>query len=322
MLRSVVVAASATVVLVSACGGPSPAPSAPSGTSAVDAAGSPAATTSVQPAKPTAGIVVATEQAGVIEIGMIDPANGSYAVENTFDVGDFAKGVNEPDIASAIGFSMVVAPDRARVMAQREVNGDWHTGWLTADGEFVDVTAATQGERTDFSGPVSSFGVGFNTKGDFAYGVNNGDAIEIWSLPNGRTTEPVLLTTVDMLTRYQFGADGNLEFALSDPCDDFSAYSWMGDWILYSDGTQIYRAPRIPAVGECGSKGQPLLPETNTARVSDPVASPDLREVAFIYTNADGSRAIYIVAADGSSKPRKIDNVQWPDSTAHLVGWV
>lgn len=65
-----------------------------------------------------------------------------------------------------------------------------------------------------------------------------------------------------------------------------------------------------------------MLPETNTALVSDPVGSPDLSEVAFIYTNADDTRSIYVVSADGSGQPRKIDTVEWPSESAHLVGWV
>ncbi len=253
---------------------------------------------------------------------MIDPADGSYAVENTFDVGDFAKGPTEPDVTSAVGFSMVVAPDRTRVMAQRKVDGDFHTGWLTAKGDFVDVTAATMGERSDFSGPVSSFGLGFNRQGNFHYGVDKGGVTEVWSLPPGQTTGQKLIANIALLTRYRFGYDGTLQFALGDTCDGFAAYSWMGDWYLHSDGTQIYRAPRTPAAGPCGVDGQPLLPRTNTARVSDPVASPDLSEVAFIYTNADATRSIYVIAADGSGQPRKIDKVKWPSQSANLVGWV
>jgi hypothetical protein len=268
------------------------------------------------------GILVASEDAGIVEIGMISPDDGSYAVENKFDTGDFAKGVNEPDVTSAIGFGMVVAPDRTRIMAQRNVNGDFHTGWLTADGAFVDVTAATLGQRNDFSGPISSFGVGFNHQGNFHYGVRKDRQTEIWSLPPGQTTGQTLVDTVELLTVYRFDADGALQFAAGDTCDGFQASSWMGDWYLYSTGTQIFRAPRVPLTGPCHAKGQPLLPGTNTASVSDPVASPDLRDVAFVYENAGSTRSIYIVSADGSGQPRKIDHVEWPGKSAHLVGWV
>ena len=322
--RSWWVFVSVVAVLIAGCGGPDResvgpvSPTAPDATSAESAG----ATTSAVPARPTSGIVVASEEDGVVEIGMIDLTDGSYAVENTFEIGDFAKGPNEPDVTTAVGFSMVVAPERDRVMAQKKVDGDFHTGWITADGDFVDVTAATMGERTDFSGPVSSFGVGFNRQGVFHYGRRTESGIEVWALPAGQTTGANLVTTVDLLTVYRFGYDGDLQFALGATCDDFAAYSWMGDWYLNSDGSQIYRGPRIPQAGPCGAEGQPLLPETNTAPVSDPVASPDLSEVAFIYTNADETRSIYVVAADGSGEPRKIDNVEWPSKEAHLVGWL
>lgn len=253
---------------------------------------------------------------------MIDPSDGSYLVENTFDVGDFAKGPNEPTVTDAIGFSMVVSPDRTRVMAQQKVNGDFHSGWITADGEFVDITDATLGQRSDFSGPVSTFGVGFNRQGNYHYGVRNGDVTELWSLPSDQTTGQTKIAEIGLLTRYRFDYEGAFQFALGTSCDDFSATSWAGDSYLYSDGTQIYRAARtVPDAEECADP-QPLLPETNSAKVSDPVASPDLSEIAFVYTNQDSSRSIYVIAADGSGTPRKIDTVEWPSESARLVGWV
>lgn len=313
-------------VIITSCSGPPPEPAASQlRTTTVPAAGTqPEAggTTTASQAKPKHGIVVASEDDGTIEIGMIDPTDGSYSTENNFNVGDFAKGPNEPDVTTAVGFSMVVAPDRTRVMAQRKVNGDFHTGWITAAGDFVDVTAPNLGQRSDFSGAISSFGVGFDRQGNFHYGVDKGDSTEIWSLPAGQTTSPTLVATVGLLTVYRFDADGALQFALDDTCDGFAAYSWMGDWYLSTDGTQIYRGPRIPAVGPCGGEGSPLLPETNTATVADPVASPDLSEVAIIYTNSDTTKSIYIISADGSGEPRKINTVQWPSEQAHLVGWV
>jgi hypothetical protein len=322
MSRYLTLLFSGVVLLVASCGGSAPAPSSASHNAAESPNNSSEVTTSAAPSKPTHGILVATEDAGIVEIGMINPDDGAYAVENSFETGDFAKGPNEPDVTSAIGFSMVVAPDRTKIMAQRAINGDYHTGWINADGTFVDVTAATLGQRNDFSGPISSFGVGFNRQGNFHYGVTKDGQTEIWSLPPGQTTGQKLLDTVDLLTVYRFDADGVLQFALQDTCDDFRASSWMGDWYLYSSGTQIFRAPRVPQAGPCHVEGQPLLPDTNTASVSDPVASPDLRHVAFVYENSDSTRSIYIVSADGSSQPRKIDHVQWPSNSTHLVGWV
>lgn len=317
-----VFAAAVLLMLVTACGG-SPAPVA-SPTSAIQPTSTTTASATAEPeqAKPTHGLIVVSEDAGIVEIGMIDPSNGSYAVENRFNIGDFARGVNEPGFSSAVEFGMRVSPDRTRAMAQREVNGDSHTGWVTADGQFVDVTAATRGERNDFGGPINSSGVGFNNKGDFFYAVRNGDMTEVWSLPAGQTTGQTLVRSLDMLTTYRLGADGNFELAFDDTCDDFDAYSWMGDWYLKSDGSQIYRAARTPTVGTCGEDGQPLLPATNTAAVSDPVANPDLSEVAFVYENPDSTRSIYVVSPDGGSQPRKIENIEWPSESATLVGWV
>ena len=323
MRRCLALLLSGVVMLVVSCGG-SATPKLPS--ESRDAAGSltqsTANATSAAPSVPTHGIVVATEDAGIVEVGVINPDDGSYAVENKFEIGDFAKGPNEPDVTSAIGFSMVLAPDRTRIMAQRKVDGDFHTGWITANGDFVDVTAATLGQRSDFSGPISSFGVGFNSQGSFFYGVRKDGGTEIWSLPPGQTTGQTLVDTVDLLTTYRFGADGDLQFALQETCDDFRASSWMGTWYLYSSGTQIFRAPRVPQAGPCHVDGQPLLPSTNSAPVFDPVASPDLSKVAFTYQNPDSTRAIYIVAADGSGQPQKLSHVQLPSDSTHLVGWI
>lgn len=295
--------------------------SSSSTTAGAESTTSTSATAEQKQAKPTHGLIVVSEDGGIVEVGMIDPSNGSYAVENHFDIGDFARGVNEAGFSTAVQFGMRISPDRTRAMAQREVNGDSHVGWVTADGQFVDVTAATVGERSDFSGPVSSSGVGFNNKGDFFYAIRKGDMTEVWSLPAGQTTGQTLVRSLDLLTTYRLGADGTFELAFDDTCDDFSAYSWMGDSYLKSDGTQIYRAPRAPSAGPCGKDGQPLLPTTNTADVSDPVASPDLTEVAFVYENADSTRSIYVVPADGGGQPRKIENIDWPSASATLVGW-
>jgi len=316
------VATAALLLLLTACGGATThVTSSTAAVAGAESATTPSTTAEQKQAKPTHGLIVVSEDAGIAEVGMIDPSNGSYAVENRFNIGDFARGVNEAGFGSAVEFGMRVSPDRARAMAQREVNGDSHVGWVTADGQFVDVTAATLGERSDFSGPVSSSGVGFNNRGDFFYAVRKGDLTEVWSLPAGQTTGQTLVRSLDMLTTYRLGADGNFELAFDDTCDDFSAYSWMGDWYLKSGGAQIYRAPRTPAAGACALDGQPLLPATNTAAVSDPVPSPDLSEVAFIYENGDSTRSIYVIAADGGGQPRKIENIEWPSESTTLVGW-
>lgn len=281
-----------------------------------------ASPTSAAPTKPTRGIVVATEDAGVVEIGMIDPADGSYKVENTFEIGDFAKGVNEPSTDSALEFHKLVSPDRNRIMAHRNVNGDFHTGWITADGEFVDVTAATMGQRTDFSGPISSTGLGFDGKGSFYYKVEKDGATEVWALPPGATSGQKLVLTTDLLTRYLFDYDGTLQFNPEDSCANITAYSWLGDSYLHSDGQQIYLTPRnSDSLGGCGSGGRPLLPTTNTASVAEPVASPEGNQVAFTYENGGSGRAIYIVDINGKASPRKLDKVEWPGPSTHLVDW-
>lgn len=281
-----------------------------------------ASPTSAAPAKPTHGIVVATEDAGVVEVGMIDPADGSYKVENTFEIGDFAKGPNEPSTDTALEFHKLVSPDRGRIMAQRNVNGDFHTGWITADGNFVDVTAATMGQRTDFSGPISSTGLGFDGKGNFYYKVVKDGATEVWALPAGATSGQKLVLTTDLLTRYLFDYDGTMQFNPEDSCANITAYSWLGDSYLHSDGRQIYLTPRnSESLGNCDAGERPLLPTTNTASVADPVASPDGSQVAFIYENGDSGRAIYIVDVNGKAEPRKIDHVEWPGPSTHLVDW-
>jgi len=258
-----------------------------------------------------------------MEIGMINPADGSYTVENTFNIGDFARGPNEPSADSALEFHKLLSPDRTRIMAQRKVNGDFHTGWITADGQFVDVTAATMGQRTDFSGPVSSSGLGFDGKGSFYYSVHKDGVTEVWALPPGATTGQTLILTTDLLTRYLFDYDGTLQFTPADSCAMITAYSWLGDSYLHSDGKQIYLAPRMSeSIGGCGSGGRPLLPAANTALVSDPVASPDGKQVAFIYEDSNLSRAIYIIDVDDAGGFRKLDNIDWPDESANLVDWV
>lgn len=281
-----------------------------------------ASPTSAAPAKPTHGIVVATEDTGVVEVGMIDPVDGSYEVENTFEIGDFAKGPNEPSTDTALEFHKLVSPDRSRIMAQRNVNGDFHTGWITADGKFIDVTAATMGQRTDFSGPISTAGLGFDGKGNFYYKVQKDGATEVWALPPGATSGQKLVLTTDLLTRYLFDYDGTLQFNPEDSCANITAYSWLGDSYLHSDGRQIYLTPRnSESLGNCDAGERPLLPTTNTASVADPVASPDGSQVAFIYENGGSGPAIYIVDIDGKAAPRKLDRVEWPGPSTHLVDW-
>jgi hypothetical protein len=63
----------------------------------------------------------------------------------------------------------MVSPDRKRIAVQGTVDGDRHAGWVDATENFIDVTAALYGKRSDFSGLTESTPLGFDGQGKFYY---------------------------------------------------------------------------------------------------------------------------------------------------------
>ncbi|MGW5455729.1 hypothetical protein [Nocardia sp. NPDC003979] len=60
-----------------------------------------------------------------------------------------------------------------------------------------------------------------------------------------------------------------------------------------------------------------LLPKTNTAKVFNPVTSPNGRRVAFMYRNTDNSFSLYTVGVDGGT-PEKLAAMP---GQGVLIGW-
>ncbi|MBF6311844.1 MULTISPECIES: hypothetical protein [Nocardia] len=285
--------------------------------------GTPLATSTSAVSVPTHGLLfaqyISNPNALVIEI--VDPSTGQRSPVARFPGATLLGGLHQPGLDSELEFRMLVSPDLTRVLANRKINGDLHAGWLDRDGNFTDVTAGVQGSKNDFSGPVTGIGHGFDGQGRFHYSHRLGEETKILMLEPGEASGGRVVYTVGstgLIPRPLFTADGELSFTSDDACAAVDAQTWVGRNYAYAEGAQVVRstAAEPRPIGFCGEMLK-LLPKTNTAKVFNPVTSPDGRRVAFMYRNADNSFSLYTVGVDGGT-PEKLAAMP---AQGVLVGW-
>ncbi|MFC4128110.1 hypothetical protein [Nocardia rhizosphaerae] len=275
------------------------------------------------PQPPAHGLIFAqyaqNPQALVIEI--VDPSTGNRGTLARFPGATLLGGLHQPGLDSELGFRTLVSPDLTKVLVNRKIDGDLHAGWLDRAGAFTDVTAAVQGPKTDFSGPITGNGYGFDGRGRFYYSHQIGEQTQILAFEAGAVRDGTVVHTVGgtgLIPRPLLTASGDLDFDVADGCSVISAQTWAGERYVFAKGSQLSRSTENSsrAIGSCGG-WLDLLPATNRAKVLNPVASPDGSRIAFMYRNTDGNFSLYTVGIDGGT-PEKLAVAPGQGT---LVGW-
>jgi hypothetical protein len=232
--------------------------------------------------------------------GFLDPSSGKYSEVASFHYVNMALAIGEP----------AVSPDFTKVA----VLNQGKIGWVDTSGKFTDVTPTV--DPGAFGGnPPSYEVVGFDEAGSFYYIKTTSQGMETYKLPAGSTTNAQKISS-GMLVNYtgSLGYDGSMHIGCS-------AVNWLGpNNSVSANGTQINKQAITGsdeqgcATSAYGTMPTPLLPKTNTATVTDAVGNHDGTKVAFKYYGRDtggasqqGNASLYIVAADGSGEPTKVN---------------
>lgn len=138
------------------------------------------------------GLIIMTAtaplNAGTCEVISFNPESGETEVLSNFSFKNNSNVSYLWSDSAAGGYYQF--DDTYTRMATRKflsASGDEHAGWLTADGEFFDVTEAVGGARqSDFADSVHYSSMGFTDNGFFVFQVTNPNdrsAIDYYSVP-------------------------------------------------------------------------------------------------------------------------------------------
>lgn len=245
---------------------------------------------------PTSGILTLLNT-GKRTYGFIDPSSGEYSEVVSFD----SNGATVID--SAVG----VSPDLTKLAATKSADGQQSAGWIDSSGNFTQ--ASPKVETGTFGGSPPSFdAIGFDDAGNFYYATHTGTAnSEAYKLAPGSTTNPQKVSSMLYSSMGVLNYDGSMAVG----CE--VSINWLGpNNSVTSGGTQIYKETTGRDAQGCPTQtgNTPLLPKTNNVSVSNAVGNHDGTKVAFLYSGSTGSSSdagLYIVDADGSSQPTKVN---------------
>lgn len=278
----------------------SPTPATPSSTSS-SAPGAATTTSETSVPRATSGILALFAESSKWTYGYIDPSSGQFSEAASFKTVGVQVTSYDPLAAS---------PDLTKLAVTKDVDGHRGVGWIDTDGQFTNVTPHVDPGPFGGNGP-SYTPIGFDGAGNFFYQQNEQGLPNplIFELSAGSTTNPR-----DVSSQVpHWGSDGLEAFRNFDGTMRFGCrggFSWLGPnakVMVMAPGTQIDRTevtpdPRTGCPDMSSGGGVPLLPATNEERVTNAVGSPDGTQVVF-----QMGTSLYIVGADGSSQPTKLE---------------
>jgi len=268
------------------------------------------------------GLLLQSLSGNAINISTIDPSTGAVVEVASFVFPDNVKGSGSSKAR--------LAPDLTRFAALKTLDGFTHAGWLDLNGNFTDVNAGAP-EPDEFGGRPDSFSpLGFDGDGNFFFAErasgsiaeNHGDSgYRVFKLPKGQSTmEAAELFTADSALSpgtWDLDAAGNFQ-RYGTQCLGFGGEWLNGQEFVFANGTQIYKKNAAEDDTRCEQAvGVPLLPQTNTSEVSNPIVSPDGSQVAFVRQGAE----LWTVSSSGAERPSRVATDFQMGRQQELIGW-
>jgi hypothetical protein len=255
----------------------------------------------------TSGILALTNAGAKKTYGFIDPNSGQYSEVASFNI---PSGINPTPFGDAI----LASPDFTKYAFTKSVNTEPGStaGWIDAAGNFTAVSPTVTPGAFGGSPPLFT-AIGFDGAGNFYY---KSESAEVYKLAAGSTTDAQKITLAYPNAANQAGAflnyDGTMQFGCTSPVK-----SWLGPNAIVSEVGSVGVSNQIvkwivtgrDKIG-CPTDAKDttnLLPATNTVSVADAVGNRDGTQVAFKYANKDNTSSLYIIAADGTSQPKKVN---------------
>lgn len=188
--------------------------------------------------------------------------------------------------------------------------GEEHAGWLTADGEFFDVTEAIGWDRqSDFDDPVRSISMGFTDSDLFIFSMEDPDDYT----KTAYYSVPISDVTVDSVQECRVSACS--EYIVENYSEYYTKLLWeYGKPTSWVDGTHCILTPKR------GLPGNPIasvILDTESGAFTEYIPgdsrnnwnghiSPDGTRIAFTSVPKNGSEKpdIFIVSIDGGNPTR------------------
>jgi hypothetical protein len=240
--------------------------------------------------------------------GFLDPSSGKYAEVASFNIAKYA---GDSTIKGDVG----VSPDftKLAVVGRSDGKSDNSAGWIDTSGNYTSVSPKV--DPGAFGGNPPTFkSVGFDGTGNFYYIKWDSKGMEAYKLAAGSTTNAQKISSELPNLGGALDYDGSMHLGCS-------AVNWLGpNSSVTANGTQITtqaitgRNQQGCPDSAYGTMPKSLLPKDNTATVTNAVGNHDGTKIAFKYygrdsggTSQQDNANLYIVAADGSGQPTKVN---------------
>jgi hypothetical protein len=278
------------------------------------------------------------------ELTLIDPVTGATTPWRTFDAA--SAGIDHIELPSfpqtlevtgLLGQSLtrnVFSPDYSRMAATtaNDADGSEHVGWLTSDGEFVDVTAAVHAGQSDFADAPQDTGPSFGNDGLFYWYDKNESKFKRID-PSSLEPSAAEVISKDKVCR-AFGLrnlddkEGRYVYS-SVYVSDRGLYATMStgvfaDWI---DGERYLVEDYTIGVGKATASPtadappvKDVLPASNRTNWN-PLASPGGDQFAFLSSNPNqAGTELFVVPVDGGDPTRVDTDYEFTQSNEGQLG--
>lgn len=283
---------------------------------------------------------------GTITLTALDPTSGAATATRTFTFPtDVTPNLNAGNPYFA---RQAFDPDLRRIAATQTFpsDGSTHAGWVTATGQFVDVTAAVSGQQSDFSSAIKHTSPAFGADGSFYFLDSQTSEIkrispEAAAAPETATPETVLSETDSDFFVWPSGTVApcgacipHVEYKTAGGAYGYGARvsDWLDDNTIVcttTDDHQIIVVAPYPGGTDvpsgrwgCGADDtdRDLLPSTDR-RNWNPISSPDGQTVAFISQAGVGESApeLFVISRNGGDPTKVTTSVSF-ERTAD--GWL
>lgn len=254
----------------------------------------------------------------LVNLSLIDPATGGIRNWAQFKEVDGACPTTLIEYRGTAYFTQRQFSPNYNCIAATKTNSDGsvYAGWITKDGEFVNVTSSINSDQTDFSDPPRNSYPQFDATGMFYFlDMNEGviKKVDPGSLsPDSAIIVAELKDSEDCFYLYPDGQvqcywtlspsscfrnteNGVATNGVQDIIDN-TTLLYMKDLYGAKDLSQIYTC-----INEEAAPQTALLPKTTTMLVWDPISSADGQKVAFLSISSSSKETpnLFIVSRDG-----------------------
>lgn len=255
-----------------------------------------------------------------VNLYLINPETGEAQEWNKFQDVDGAYPTTLFDYRSSAIFTQRQFSPNYDCIAVTKTNSDGsiYAGWITKDGEFINVTSLINSDQADFSDPPRNNYPQFDANGMFYYlDMNKGVVAKVDPESLSSDSVEIVAELKDSEDCFYLYPDGTVQCYFSLDVGSYSTFMNIESGVstecvqdVLDDSTLLYMeylygAKNLKQIYTCtneeASLKTALLPETATMLVWDPISSADSQNVAFLSMSRSSAESPHLFTVSRES---------------------